>query len=136
MEDDMAQIPYEELPGILGYKWDDHDFVVLDPCVSSIAQIDLRALQEAIDIDEFFIEFQTIEGRRKIEIDWYGAIFPIFGELSSLAVVLDCPPDQGPGGGAGYLFFLAGSTTDDVRREVASFCSELNLKIAVALSKR
>ncbi len=136
MEDDVAQIPIEELPGILGYKWDDHDFVALDPCVSSIANIDLRALQEAIDIDEFFIEIQTIEGIKKIEIDWYGSIFPIFGELPSLAVVLDCPPDQGPAGGAGYLFFLAGSTTDEVKLEVDSFCSELKLKVAVALSKR
>ena len=134
-DDDVDQTPIEELPGILGYQWDDFDFVVLDPCLSAIAEIDLRELQEAQQLAEGFkLEVLTSEGLRIIEIGTYGPIFPIFGELPSLAVEFDCPPNQGPAGGAGYLFFLAGSTTGDVKREVDAFCTALRLKVAELLS--
>ena len=133
-DEDVNQTPIEELPGILGYQWDDFGFVALDPCLSAIAEIDLRELQEAQAVAEGFkLEVLTSEGFRIIEIDTYGPIFPIFGELPSLAVEFDCPPNQGPAGGAGYLFFLAGSTTDDVKREVDSFCAALKLKVAELL---
>ena len=134
-DEDVDQTPLEELPGILGYQWDDFDFVVLDPCISAIAEIDLRELQEAQEVAEGFkLEVLTSEGLKIIEIDTYGPIFRIFGELPSLAVEFDCPPNQGPAGGAGYLFFLAGSTTDDVKREVDSFCAALKLKVTELLA--
>ena len=135
-DDELNQIPVEELPGILGYQWDDFDFVVLDPCVAAIADIDLRAFQEAQDIVEgFWLDVQTSKGLEKIEIGEYGSIFPVFGELPSLAVELDCPPNQGPAGGAGYLFFLLdGATTDDVKRDVDSFCAALKLKVTELLA--
>ena len=134
-DDDVDKMPLEEISGILGYQWDDFDFVVLDPCLSAIAEIDLLELQEAQEIAEGFkLEVLTSEGLKIIEIDTYGPIFPIFGELPSLAVEFDCPPNQGPVGGAGYLFFLAGSTTDDVKREVDTFCAALKLKVAELLS--
>lgn len=134
-DEDGDQKPVEELPGILGYQWDSDDFVVLDPCLSAIVEINLRELEEAREIAEGFkIEVLTSEGLKIIEIDTYGSICPIFGELPSLAVKLDCPPDQGPAGGSAYLFFLAGPTTDDVKREVDAFCAALKLKVAELLS--
>lgn len=133
--EDVEQTPVEELPGILGYQWDDFDFVALDPCLSAITEIDLREIQEAQEVAEGFkLEVLTSEGLKIIEIGTYGPIFPIFGDLPSLVVEFDCPPNQGPAGGAGYLFFLAGLTTKDVKREVDSFCAALKLKVAGILS--
>jgi hypothetical protein len=135
-DEDVDETPIEELPGILGYQWDDFDFVVLDPSVAAIAEIDLRAFQEAQDIAEgFCLEFQTSAGLKQVEIGEYGSVFPVFCELSSIYVLLDCPPNQGPAGGSGYLFFLAdGSTTDDVKREVESFCAALKQKVTELLA--
>jgi len=138
MEDDenVDETPIEELPGILGHQWEDYDFWVLDPCLSAIAEIDMQKLQEAQETAEgFWLEVQTSEGLKKIEIGQYDRIFPTFGELPSISVVFDCPPNQGPAAGSGYLFFLAnGSTTDNVKREVDHFCAALKLKVAELLA--
>ncbi len=135
-DEDVDETPVEEMPGILGYKWDDWDFVVLDRCLSAIAKIDLQEFQEAQEVgDGFKLEVQTSAGLKIVEIGWSDSIFPIFGELQSISVVLDCPPNQGPAGGSGYLFFLAdGSTTDDVKRDVDSFCTALKQKVTELLA--
>lgn len=136
-DEDVDETPIEELPGILGHQWEDYDFWVLDPCLSAIAELDMQKLQEAQETAEgFWLEVQTSEGLKKIEIGQYDRIFPVFGELPSISVVLDRPPNQGPGtAGSGYLFFLAdGSTTDDVKRDVDSFCTALKQKVTELLA--
>ncbi len=43
-DEDVYKPPFEELPGILEYKSDNSEFVVLDPRLLAIAEIDLREL--------------------------------------------------------------------------------------------
>ena len=135
-DEDEDQTSLEELPGILGYKWDSYDFIVFDPCLSAIAEIDPREVEEAQEVTKGFkLEVLTREGMRTIEVGWYDNIFQVFDELTSLSVVFDCPLDLGPAGGSGYLFFLAdGATTVDVKREVDSFCTALRRRITEVLA--
>lgn len=51
-DEDVYQTPFEELPGILDYQSDNSEFVVLDPCLLAIAEIDLRELQEGQELAE------------------------------------------------------------------------------------
>lgn len=128
--------PVEELPGILGYQWDDCDFVALDESVAAIGKLDGHLLQALQDVTEGCVSFsiETGQGPRVIEVDPFLPLWPVFNNLPSLDVVQDCPPDQGPGGG-GYLFFIAeGATFAAVKRDVGALCAGLEEALKTRLS--
>jgi hypothetical protein len=140
MEDLPVDTPVEELPGILGYKFDDYDFISLSYSLSSI-------LPEFVH--EFDYEVAYLDKELNIELKVDGKIIELIitngdslalllGYFPSLRVTLDCPPNQGMTSGVGLLVFLEnGFTEDQAKAHVELFITAMrrNLVLMQSLNK-
>lgn len=116
--------PVEELPGILGYQWDDFDFVSLSEATQNITADFVRDFDEQAAYLPKRIDSKVDLGSEEIDV----AVEPgerlmgLLGVLPAIDVQIDCPPGQGPAGGSGYLIFLAGGhTVEQARAQVDVF---------------
>lgn len=116
--------PVEELPGILGYQWDDLDFISLSEVTRNITADFVREFDEQAFYLRNSISSKVNFGSEEIDVTVEPGerLMCLLGVLPALAVQIDCPPNQGPASGSGYLIFLAdGHTVEQARVQVDVF---------------
>lgn len=132
MSQENYDVSVEELPGILGYKFDDFDFVSLSEEMSVVSpelvqEFDLEAaylnhpINCSLQIDDQLIEFPIASGNDLISLLDY---------LPSVRVEVDCPPNQGLASGVGLLVFLEdGFNVEQARKEIKLFAKFMEEKL-------
>lgn len=96
----------EETPGYVGHVFD--EFVVFEEGLKPLEGFDFSRygqLADEIDLPTRRIEIDFGHGSEAIEFEAY-AINEIVASLPFIDAIYDCPPNQGPAGGAGYIFVL------------------------------
>ena len=130
------EVPVEETPGYVGNVFD-NEFM---------AGEELKPLQGfdwstyGIVADELGME------ERELTILSQGKIIDVAADvrniqeivelLPTVEAIYDCPPNQGPAGGSGYVFVLAdGKSIDDVRDEAAALRLALEIDLRTLQAK-
>lgn len=133
MSEFESETPVEELPGILGYQWDDFDFVSLSEATSSLTADLVRDFDEQASYLTKNLPVKVRVGLAEIDV----AVEPgerligLLDALPAVDVLIDCPPDQGPSGGAGYLVFIAdGHTLEQAGQQIAAFVGAMEAALA------
>lgn len=124
MSEFESDTPVEELPGILGYQWDDFDFVSLSEATSSLTADLVRDFDEQASYLTKKLPVKVNVGSAEIDfaIEPGERLIGLLDALPAVDVQIECPPDQGPSGGAGYLVFLADDhTLEQARQQIAAF---------------
>jgi hypothetical protein len=109
MDEDGAydyDTPIEETPGYLGHIFDGFlsfsdglkaldgfDFSLYAIMADELGQLD-REIEVQFDTDPAHLKFEAYSVRE------------IVGAIPLLVAVYDCPPNQGPASGSGYIFVL------------------------------
>jgi hypothetical protein len=99
------EVPVEETSGYLGHVFDDHD-ISLGPELDLLSEFDWKEYEMmASELDKL---------DRCLTMDIEGAVLSVSAKacfinefidgLPSVEAIYDCPPDQGPAGGSGYVF--------------------------------
>ena len=132
--------PVEELPGILGYKFDDYDFISLSYSFSSILPEFVHEFDSEVAYLDKELNIELIVDGKIIEliITNGDSLVLLLGYLPSLRVTLDCPPNQGMTSGVGLLVFLEnGFTEDQAKAHVELFINAMrrNLVLMQSLNK-
>ena len=137
MDDIPMDTPVEELPGILGYKFDDYDFIPLSYSLSSILpefvhEFDLEVAYLERDLCiELIVDCKIIE----LIITNGDSIVLLLGFLPTIRVTLDCPPNQGMTSGVGLLVFLEnGFTEEHVKAHVELFIDSMRRSLVLMQS--
>jgi len=118
-------VPVEETPGYLGYVFD--DFYDFGPELETLSHFDWKQYESmAVELDQSDRQLVVDLGKDKIEIEADASRMNEFlDHLPSVETIYNCPPDQGPAGGSGYVFVVS-----DI-----SYGYELIRSHAVALKK-
>jgi hypothetical protein len=100
------ELPIEETPGYLGIIWDGE--VAFGPELILLSEFDwseysnmaseIYQLERCITLNLNGTEISIIADASQINT--------FLDELPSINAIYDCPPDQGPAGGSGYVFLL------------------------------
>jgi hypothetical protein len=133
MEEISDDTPIEELPGILGYQWDDYDFISLSEATGSISADFVRQFDRATSNLDSPIEVElTLETVTvSLRINFSDRFVSLLADLPSIYVQVDCPPDQGPASGAGLLVFLRdGYTVAQAKADVEAFMKKMKIVLA------
>lgn len=128
MEELSDDTPVEELPGILGYQWDDYDFISLSEATESITAEFVRQFDSSTSNLDAPIEVELILAATdvRLKVDFSDRLVPLLAELPSVYVQIDCPPNQGPASGAGRLVFLRdGYTVAEAKADVEVFMQKM-----------
>jgi hypothetical protein len=122
------EIPYEDengdpimphdLPGYVGMIFDGE--MDLSSALGDLGKFpwdEYYMLADELQMAERKLSLPLKTKTYKIESEaWYPEAF--IGGLPSVVAVYDCPPDQGPAGGSGYVFFkVDGYSDQDVLNE-------------------
>ncbi len=105
------ETPVEETPGYIGHQFD--EFIVFDEGLKPLEGFDFRqyaGLADELDALQRQLEIDFGDGPKVISFDAY-AIHEIVASIPSVDAIYDCPPDQGPAGGAGHVFVFNGAQT-------------------------
>lgn len=105
-EDYDNETPVEDVPGYIGHIWD--DFWVFGEGLKPLECFDFgqyAGLAEELDALDRKIEIDFGYGPKVIGFDAY-SIHEIVGSIPFVDATYDCPPYQGPAGGAGYIFLI------------------------------
>jgi hypothetical protein len=99
-------LPIEETPGYLGHIFD--DYVSFDLDLISLSEFDwseysnmaseIDKLERCLTLNLIGTEISIIANASQINT--------FLDKLPSINAIYDCPPDQGPAGGSGYVFLL------------------------------
>lgn len=119
-----SDTPVEELPGILGYQWDDFDFVSLSEATQNITADFVRDFDEQAAYLHKPIGSKVKLGSEEFDVTVEPGerLMGLLGVLPAIDVQIDCPPDQGPASGSGYLIFLAdGHTVEQAKIQIDGF---------------
>lgn len=106
--------PVEETPGYVGNIFD--DFISFGDGLQPLEGFDFCSYGTMAD--ELGASRRTIAvdfgaGITRFNFDAY-SLAEIVEVIPSVEAVYDCPPNQGPAGGSGYIFILSkGRTTDE-----------------------
>jgi hypothetical protein len=98
--------PVEETPGYVGHVFD--EFVVFEEGLKPLDGFDFSRygrLADEIGLPTRLIEIDFGHGAQAIEFEAY-SINEIIASLPFVDAIYDCPPNQGPAGGAGHIFVL------------------------------
>ena len=98
----------EQVVGYLGSTWDG-DIAEYKPPISSLCNFDFTeyfSLMDELEVSERTLECKFAKKRIKLHIEAYQEIHSIIDLLPSVDCMYDCPPDQGPAAGSGYIFSI------------------------------
>ena len=101
----------EQVVGYLGCTWDG-DITEYEPPISSLCNFDFAeyfSLMDELEVSQRTVECKFARKRLKILIEAYQEIHSIIDLLPAVDCMYDCPPDQGPAAGSGYVFSIAAS---------------------------
>jgi hypothetical protein len=105
--EDSDQTPVEETPGYVGYIFDNYiDFSDGLKPLEGFNFTLYGEMADALDALERRLEIDFGTGISTVSFDAY-SVHEIVGSIPSVDAIYDCPPDQGPAGGSGYIFTLA-----------------------------
>ena len=107
------ELPVEETPGYLGHVFD--DFLSFGSELQTLSEFDWRQYQSmAFDLDQLDRQLEFNLGGELLTIEADASqINEFLDELPSVVANYDCPPDQGPAGGSGYVFVLRDNWQSD-----------------------
>jgi hypothetical protein len=100
------ETPVQETPGYLGLIWD--DFIEFEEGLKPLENFEFKeyaALAEDVDVYERQLDIDFGDGSKVISFNAY-SIHEIVASIPFVAANYDCPPDQGPASGSGYIFIL------------------------------
>lgn len=100
-------IPVEETPGYVGHVFDG-DFMAGEE-LKSLSDFDwsfYSIMADEFDKQDRKLVFKDKGSTLELIVD-ATSIEDIIGSLPSVEALYDCPPDQGPAGGSGYIFVVA-----------------------------
>ena len=128
MNEFESDTPVEELPGILGYQFDDFDFVSLSEATDALSSNFIHDFNDQIWLLEK--ELLVKVTLNSIETDFIVKpnvpLFNLMAALPAVEVTIDCPPDQGPAGGSGHLIFLAnGYNLQQAKEQLDAFIKSM-----------
>ena len=112
------ETPIEETPGYVGHIFDDFlsfsdglkpldgfDFSLYGIMADELGKLDRR------------LEIQIGSDSKQVEFEAY-SVMQIVEGIPLVEAIYDCPPDQGPAGGSGYIFVLKdGALLDECERQ-------------------
>ena len=98
------ETPVEETPGYLGHIFD--DYLSFGPELEALSDFDWKQFGHMAE------ELDRLARRLNLELDGKTTAInadanrtnEFLDELPSVVAIYDCPPDQGPAGGSGYVF--------------------------------
>jgi hypothetical protein len=99
-------LPVEETPGYLGHVFD--EYVSFGPELILLSEFDWSEysnMASEIDQRERCLTL-NLDGTEISIIADASQINTFLDELPSINAIYDCPPNQGPAGGSGYVFLL------------------------------
>lgn len=101
------ETPVEETPGYLGHIFD--DYLSFGPELEALSDFDWAQFEYmAEDLDKLDRRLNLVlDGKKKAIRADANRINEFLDELPSVEAIFDCPPDQGPAGGSGYVFVAA-----------------------------
>ena len=136
MEDNELDetIPVEETPGYVGNVFDGEFMAGSGDGLGSLSGFDWSYYLIMAD--------ELGETRRKLTIEEDGGLREILVEATSIEEIVDalpsveasydCPPDQGPAGGSGYIFVVAeGFSITDVSKSASALKQVLDVDFEV-----
>ncbi len=96
--------PVEETPGYLGHVFD--DYLSFGPELEALSDFDWTQFEcMAEDLDRLNRRLNLeLDGKTTAISADANRINEFLDELPSVEAIYDCPPDQGPAGGSGYVF--------------------------------
>lgn len=121
------QTPIEKTPGYLGYIFDDFlsfsgalkpldgfDFSIYGIMADELGQVDRK------------LEVSFGDGSSQAEFEAY-SVSQIVQSIPLVTAIYECPPDQGPAGGSGYVFVLQkGGSREECKRHAQVLRSALD----------
>ncbi len=121
------ETPIEKTPGYLGYIFDDFltfssglkpldgfDFSLYGIMADELGQLDRK------------LEIHFGDGSPRAEFEAY-SVSQIVQSIPLVTAIYDCPPDQGPAGGSGYVFVLQqGGSREECKRQAQILRIALN----------
>ena len=132
MNQSNVDVSWEDLPRILGYQWDDEDFVSLSEVTAGINSTLIRNFNEAAADLNQRVPYNWDLGDVKINgvIEPYTRFFDLMSVLPAIRIETDCPADQGLASGSGYLIFLSENCgIADAKQQVSRFCELMVLEL-------
>lgn len=120
--------PVEELPGILGYQFDEFGFVSLSEATDALSSSFIHDFEEQTWLlkSELIVKVAL----NSIKIDFIVqpkvSLFELMAALPAVEVKFDWPCDQGPAGGSGCLIFLAnGYNIQQAKEQLNAFIKSM-----------
>jgi hypothetical protein len=121
MNDDEAYdytTPIEERPGYLGDMFD--NFLSFSDELKALDGFDFRlygVMADELGQRDRELEVQFAACSLQVTFEAY-SVSAIVGSMPAVVAVYDCPPDQGPAAGSGYIFVLKnGAKLSDCERQ-------------------
>ncbi len=105
-DEDHSDIPVEETPGYVGHIFD--EFMIFSDGLLPLKGFDFHLYGQMADELDALQRDKEVDfgaGPVKIRFDAY-SIQEIVTSIPCVDAIYDCPPDQGPAGGAGHIFLL------------------------------
>ena len=128
MRERDPQSPVEDLPGILGYQFDDFDFVSLSEATIGLTNDIIEDFREQAGQLSHSLRFTVSLGLSTVEvvIDPYTTIFDALDALPAINVQPDDNGSDSLASGAGVLLFLAeGFTEAQAKQQIDELLSAL-----------
>tara|TARA_Y100001934_G_C12189999_1_gene695930 strand:- start:548 stop:1036 length:489 start_codon:yes stop_codon:yes gene_type:complete len=112
------ETPIEETPGYLGHIFD--DYVSFGPKLEALSDFDWAQFESmATDLDKCDRCLTLkLNGKTTVFSADASRINEFLDELPSVDAIYYCPPDQGPAGGAGYIFVAAEDYVEEHAKEL------------------
>ena len=98
----------EQVIGYLGCTWDG-EIAEYEPPISSLCNFDFTeyfSLMDELELSERTVECKFARKRISMTIEACQEIHSIIDLLPAVDCMYDCPPDQGPAAGSGYIFSI------------------------------
>ena len=110
-DDDDYETPVEETPGYVGHIFD--DFIGFDEGLQPLEGFNFSLygmMADELDCPDRQLEVDFGDGSTSISFEAF-SLNEIVGSIPSVDAIYDCPPNQGPAGGSGYIFVLRDGCT-------------------------
>jgi hypothetical protein len=133
-----ADDSFEDLPGLLGYQWDDLDFYSVSTATRGLTPEFIQTFNEyAFSLSEPIDQPLTVDGRAiTIRVGESEGLLDLLDKLPAVTVEVDCPANQGLAAGAGTLIFVAdGFTSEQAEEQINLFLTAME-SVLVEMKQR
>lgn len=107
LEINDEETPIENHPGFLGYFWD-HELAIVDAKLQALKDFPWQQYSDCLQTtSDRTLNLNLSTGPLVIKLTCDTSFAEILGQLPSIQMTVDVPPNQGPSGGVENVFFVA-----------------------------